>query len=128
MLLDEPTTGLDPWSQGNLIDFLLQWADKDKALVFSTQDLDVVEEVATRIIVMGAGHDIVADGSRKISSRILIFFFATTLSTNIHTDIRSWCTAIPICMSTGMNTEEIEWSPLIYFVALSTRMQLNAVA
>jgi len=62
LLLDEPTTGLDPWSQGNLIDFLLQWAGKDKALVFSTQDLDVVEEVATRIIVMGAGHDIVADG------------------------------------------------------------------
>ena len=56
LLLDEPTTGLDPWSQGNLIDFLLQWADKDKTLVFSTQDLDVVEEVATRIIVMGAGH------------------------------------------------------------------------
>jgi cobalt/nickel transport system ATP-binding protein len=62
LLLDEPTTGLDPWSQGNLIDFLLQWADKDKVLVFSTQDLDVVEEVATRIIVMGAGHGIVADG------------------------------------------------------------------
>ncbi|MHB8085466.1 MAG: energy-coupling factor ABC transporter ATP-binding protein [Dehalococcoidia bacterium] len=62
LLLDEPTTGLDPWSQGNLIDFLLEWGDKDKALVFSTQDLDVVEEVATRVIVMGAGHDIVADG------------------------------------------------------------------
>jgi cobalt/nickel transport system ATP-binding protein len=62
LLLDEPTTGLDPWSQGNLIDFLLQWADKGKALVFSTQDLDVVEEVATRIIVIGASHDIVADG------------------------------------------------------------------
>ncbi len=62
LLLDEPTAGLDPWSQGNLIDFLLQWADKDKALVFSTQDLDVVEEVATRVVVMGAGHDIVADG------------------------------------------------------------------
>ena len=62
LLLDEPTTGLDPRSQGNLIDFLLQWSDKDKALVFSTQDLDVVEEVATRVIVMGAGHQIVADG------------------------------------------------------------------
>ena len=26
LLLDEPTTGLDPSSQGHLIDFLLQWA------------------------------------------------------------------------------------------------------
>jgi cobalt/nickel transport system ATP-binding protein len=61
-LLDEPTTGLDPRSQGNLIDFLFQWADKERCLVFSTQDLDVVEEIATRVIVMGANHTILADG------------------------------------------------------------------
>lgn len=63
LLLDEPTTGLDPWSQGHLIDFLLQWADKDKSLVFSTQDLDLVEEISTRVIVMDSNHRIVADGS-----------------------------------------------------------------
>lgn len=62
LLLDEPTSGLDPWSQGNLIDFLLQWADKGKCLVFSTQDLDIVEEMANRVIVMGAEHNILADG------------------------------------------------------------------
>jgi len=62
LLLDEPTNGLDPWSQGNLIDFLLRWADKDKCMVFSTQDLDIVEEVATRVIVLGNDHGIVADG------------------------------------------------------------------
>ena len=62
LLLDEPTNGLDPRSQGNLIDFLLRWADKDKCMVFSTQDLDIVEEVATRVIVLGNDHGIVADG------------------------------------------------------------------
>ncbi len=62
LLLDEPTTGLDPRSQGNLIDFLLRWADKGKGLIFSTQDLDIVEEVANRVLVMGPDHDIVADG------------------------------------------------------------------
>jgi cobalt/nickel transport system ATP-binding protein len=62
LLLDEPTNGLDPWSQGNLIDFLLRWADKDKCMVFSTQDLDIVEEVATRVVVLGNDHGIVADG------------------------------------------------------------------
>jgi cobalt/nickel transport system ATP-binding protein len=62
LLLDEPTNGLDPWSQGNLIDFLLHWADNDKCMIFSTQDLDIVEEVATRVIVMGSDHNIVADG------------------------------------------------------------------
>ena len=62
LLLDEPTTGLDPSSQGHLIDFLLQWAKEDKCLVFSTQDLDIVEEIATRVIVMGKEHNVVADG------------------------------------------------------------------
>ena len=62
LLLDEPTTGLDPWSQGNLIDFLIQWADKGRSIVFSTQDLDIVEEMANRVIVIGAEHNIVADG------------------------------------------------------------------
>ena len=62
LLLDEPTTGLDPSSQGQLIDFLLQWAKEDKCLVFSTQDLDIVEEIATRVIVMGKEHNLMADG------------------------------------------------------------------
>jgi cobalt/nickel transport system ATP-binding protein len=63
LLLDEPTTGLDPWSQGSLIDFLIQWANKGNCLIFSTQDLDIVEEIANRVIVMGADHKIVADGT-----------------------------------------------------------------
>jgi cobalt/nickel transport system ATP-binding protein len=62
LLLDEPTTGLDPWSQGNLIDFLIDWAREGRSLVFSTQDLDLVEEVASRVIVLGTEHRLVADG------------------------------------------------------------------
>lgn len=62
LLLDEPTNGLDPYSQGNLIDFLLRWSKKDKCLVFSTQDLDIVDELATRIIVIGNEHNVIADG------------------------------------------------------------------
>jgi len=61
LLLDEPTTGLDPRSQGNLIDFLLEWSDEHKVLIFSTQDLDIVEELATRVLVIGSDHDIIAD-------------------------------------------------------------------
>jgi cobalt/nickel transport system ATP-binding protein len=61
LLLDEPTNGLDPSSQGNLIDLLLCWPDKGKSLIFSTQDLDIVEELASRVLVLGDGHTIVAD-------------------------------------------------------------------
>jgi cobalt/nickel transport system ATP-binding protein len=62
LLLDEPTAGLDPWSQGNLIDFLLKWMDNSHCLIFSTQDMDVVDEIATRMIVFGPDHTIIADG------------------------------------------------------------------
>jgi cobalt/nickel transport system ATP-binding protein len=62
MLLDEPTSELDPKSQGKLIDFLLQWSSEGNNLVFSTQDLDLVEEIANRVIVLGSGHGIEADG------------------------------------------------------------------
>jgi cobalt/nickel transport system ATP-binding protein len=62
LLLDEPTSGLDPRSQGGLIDFLLTWVNQDRCLVFSTQDLDLAEEIAKRIIVMGTDHSIIADG------------------------------------------------------------------
>ena len=43
LLLDEPTAGLDPRSQANLIDFLMHWPDEGKTLIVSTQDLDVLE-------------------------------------------------------------------------------------
>lgn len=62
LLLDEPTNGLDPHSQGVLIDFLIRWAGGGNTLIFSTQDLDLVEELASRVIVLGTEHSIVADG------------------------------------------------------------------
>jgi cobalt/nickel transport system ATP-binding protein len=62
LLLDEPTNGLDPKSQGALIDFLLQWTSQGNSLIFSTQDLDMVEEIASRVIVLGKEHNIEADG------------------------------------------------------------------
>jgi cobalt/nickel transport system ATP-binding protein len=62
LLLDEPTNGLDPRSQGNLIDFLLKWSSEGNNVIFSTQDLDMVEEIASRVIVLGKEHNIEVDG------------------------------------------------------------------
>jgi cobalt/nickel transport system ATP-binding protein len=62
LLVDEPTNGLDPRSQGNLIDFLLDWSSRGFSLVISTQDLDMVQEIASRVIVLGQEHKIEADG------------------------------------------------------------------
>jgi cobalt/nickel transport system ATP-binding protein len=62
LLLDEPTNGLDPHSQGVLIDFLIGWVGGGNTLIFSTQDLDLVEELSSRVIVLGTEHSVVADG------------------------------------------------------------------
>jgi cobalt/nickel transport system ATP-binding protein len=62
LLLDEPTNGLDPHSQGLLIDFLIAWVAEGNTLIFSTQELDLVEELASRVIVLGTEHTVVADG------------------------------------------------------------------
>jgi len=62
LVLDEPTSNLDPRSQGMLIDFLIGWAGGGNTLIFSTQDLDLVEELAGRVVVLGTDHSVVADG------------------------------------------------------------------
>lgn len=61
-LLDEPTTGLDPRSEGRLLDFLAELRREGKTIITATQDLDIVEEIADRVITFSEGHEIVGDG------------------------------------------------------------------
>lgn len=79
LLLDEPTNGLDPRSQGNLIDFLLEWSSTGNSLIFSTQDLDMVEEIASRVIVLGKEHQIEADGQPEEFLFDPVFLLRTNL-------------------------------------------------
>ncbi len=61
-LLDEPTTGLDPRSQGWLVEFILDQCQAGKTLITATHDLSFAEQIATRIIVFDEAHHIVASG------------------------------------------------------------------
>lgn len=62
LLLDEPTTGLDPRTQRWLVDILVELGGAGKTLVTATHDLDVVEEIADRVVVFDEEHRLVADG------------------------------------------------------------------
>ena len=62
VLLDEPTAGLDPRNRALLVDALLDLADAGKTLVVATHDLELASEVASRAVVLGEDHTIVADG------------------------------------------------------------------
>jgi cobalt/nickel transport system ATP-binding protein len=61
-LLDEPTTGLDPRSQGWLVEFILNQRKAGKTLVTATHDLAIAEQIATRILVFDEEHHVVASG------------------------------------------------------------------
>jgi cobalt/nickel transport system ATP-binding protein len=61
-LLDEPTGGLDPRSQGWLVEFLQRQCRSGKTIITATHDLAVAEQIATRIIVFDEEHRIAASG------------------------------------------------------------------
>jgi cobalt/nickel transport system ATP-binding protein len=65
LMLDEPTNGLDPRSQRWLTDMLVRLGDAGKTLITATHDLEIVEEIADRVVVFGEGHDLVVTGTPK---------------------------------------------------------------
>ena len=76
LLLDEPTTGLDPQARHILWDRLYQLRETGVTLVLTTHYMDEAEQLCERLVVMDAGR-IVAEGSpaeliRQYSSREVV--------------------------------------------------------
>ena len=61
LLLDEPTTGLDPTAKAVLSGVLRELAARGRSVVVATHDVEFVAECADRVVVMAAG-EVVADG------------------------------------------------------------------
>ena len=59
--LDEPTRGLDYETKDRLVTLLRQLREDGHAIVVATHDVELVAEVATRVVVLADG-EIVADG------------------------------------------------------------------
>jgi cobalt/nickel transport system ATP-binding protein len=62
LLLDEPTAGLDPRSQSQLIDLLVEWGGGTKSVIIATHDLDDLQDIADRCYVLDSGG-LAAEGS-----------------------------------------------------------------
>jgi cobalt/nickel transport system ATP-binding protein len=62
LLLDEPTAGLDPQSQSQIIDLLAGWRSSGRTVVTATHDLDAVEDIADWCFVFRGGR-VVAQNS-----------------------------------------------------------------
>lgn len=64
ILLDEPTTGLDPHTQDWLADQLCALADQGKTLLITTHDLAFAADIVERVLIFDSTHRLVADGPR----------------------------------------------------------------
>ncbi len=62
-LMDEPTAGLDPRSVSWLVDFIVEQGEASKTIVTATHDLNIVEAIADRVLVMNEDHHVVAQGT-----------------------------------------------------------------
>jgi ABC-2 type transport system ATP-binding protein len=65
LLLDEPTTGLDPKSKRDVQDFVLELnREHDATVLLTSHDMDEVERLCTRIVLMADGR-FVAEGTAE---------------------------------------------------------------
>jgi len=62
LLLDEPTATLDPRSQSQVVDLIQQWKGTAKTVITATHQLDIVEDIADRVLVLEAGS-VIASGT-----------------------------------------------------------------
>jgi energy-coupling factor transport system ATP-binding protein len=73
LLLDEPTRGLDYAAKQRLIEVLDELAREGHAVVLATHDVEVVAQLADRVIVLADG-EVVADGpARDVVSHSPVF-------------------------------------------------------
>ncbi len=59
-ILDEPMIGLDPRTQGAVIDFMRSYVESGKTILFSSHNLDLVRRICDRVVIIKKGK-LVAD-------------------------------------------------------------------
>jgi cobalt/nickel transport system ATP-binding protein len=63
LLLDEPTTGLDPRSQVEFVDLINELRHAGKTIVTATHDLGIIEDISDRTAVIGEDHRLLTEGA-----------------------------------------------------------------
>jgi cobalt/nickel transport system ATP-binding protein len=66
LLLDEPSAGLDPRTQLWLVELLQELGRAGKTVITATHDLEIIEMISERAIVMGEDHRVKMDDEAKI--------------------------------------------------------------
>jgi sodium transport system ATP-binding protein len=69
LILDEPTLGLDVLSSRTIFDFVRDARARDRAVLFSTHQMDEVELLADRVGVLAAGRLVAEGGVDEVVAR-----------------------------------------------------------
>jgi energy-coupling factor transport system ATP-binding protein len=97
LLLDEPTRGLDYGAKRRLVGILRKFVAEGRGVVLATHDVELVAEVATRVLVMAEG-EVVADGPTPgvvVSSPAFAPQVAKVLSPQAWLTVADVATALP---------------------------------
>jgi ABC-2 type transport system ATP-binding protein len=80
LLLDEPSTGLDPRARAELWAFIRELVDEGTTILLTTQQLEEADQFATDIVVLDHGQVIAADTPTALKHRIDADIVEVTIS------------------------------------------------
>jgi cobalt/nickel transport system ATP-binding protein len=84
LLLDEPTAALDPRSQSQIIDLIQDWKGSSKTVITATNQLEIVEDIASRIVVLEEGKVAASGGPAEILSNHELLLRANLVHAHRH--------------------------------------------
>lgn len=85
LLMDEPTTMLDPRSQSQLIDLIQGWRSASgKSVVTATHQIEVLEDIADRLVVLDEGRVAASDTPQAILSNHELLLRANLVHAHRH--------------------------------------------
>jgi cobalt/nickel transport system ATP-binding protein len=92
LLLDEPTATLDPKSQSQVVDLIQQWKGTARTVITATHQLEIVEDIADRVLVLEAGSVIAEGTPSDILSNSDLLFRANLIHAHRHShgDVVHW--------------------------------------
>ena len=84
LLLDEPTATLDPRSQSQIIDLIQQWKGSSKTIITATHQLEIVEDIADRVVVLEEGKVLASGTPTEILSNHELLLRANLVHAHRH--------------------------------------------
>jgi cobalt/nickel transport system ATP-binding protein len=84
LLLDEPTATLDPRSQSHIIDLIQEWKGSSKTIVTATHQVEIVEDIADRVLVLEEGKVLASGTPAEILSNQELLLRANLVHAHRH--------------------------------------------